>query len=296
MDQIDGRRGKLVKTYCALAGMLLLLIATIPFAVAAVRAADADGAKTDSKLIFIGDFETGDLSKWHISGNSPGITTSPTRAGKYAMKTSLDRYKDKVSYRTEVSGPGSKVGNEYWYGFSIFLPKGYATDNIWEIVAQWHGVPNFKIGENWRNPVMALYTSGGKWSLVNRWDAKENTFESGKREYGGTKKYDFGVYDTGVWTDWVIHVKWSYGADGFLDIWKNGKKILDQKGPNAFNDDRGPYFKMGIYKGWRDKKRPCDAVTKRLLYHDEFRMAGADASYQDVAPGGGKPLAEEEKP
>ena len=42
---------------------------------------------------------------------------------------------------------------------------------------------------------------------------------------------------------------------------------------------------MGLYKGWGDPKKDCDAVTRRVLYHDEFRMAGADATYQDVAPG-----------
>ena len=136
---------------------------------------------------------------------------------------------------------------------------------------------------------MALSTDGGKWSLVNRWDAKRNTFESGKKVYGGAHRYDFGPYKTGVWTDWVFHVKWSYQADGILEIWKNGEKVVDQKGPNTFNDAKGPYFKMGLYKGWKDPDRPSDAVNKRVLYHDEFRMAGADASYTDVAPGGEKP-------
>jgi len=186
--------------------------------------------------------------------------------------------------RTEVSGPGSELGKEYWYGFSIFLPQDYVKDDIWEIVAQWHGVPDFKVGENWRNPVMALSTDGGKWQLVNRWDAKLNTFQGGKRSYGGTRHYDLGEYRRGAWTDWVVHVKWSYRDDGLLEVWKNGVRIVEQKGPNAFNDSKGPYFKMGIYKGWRDPGRKSDAVSSRLLYHDEFRMAGADACYDDVAP------------
>jgi hypothetical protein len=235
-------------------------------------------------LSFIGDFETGDLKGWRVSGNPPQITTSPVRAGRYAMKTPLDRRRDKVPYRTEVSGPGSEVGKEYWYGFSIFLPDDYVPDRIWEIVAQWHGAPDFKIGENWRNPVMALFTDGGRWGFISRWDAKPNTFEGGKRRYGGTKKYDFGPYRTGVWTDWVVHVKWSYEADGILDIWQNGKKVAEQKGPNAFNDKKGPYFKMGLYKGWKQPDRPSDAVDSRLLYHDEFRMAEGPDRYTDVAP------------
>jgi len=205
-----------------------------------------------------------------------------------AVPCGRNRKRDKVPYRTEVSGPGSEVGKEYWYGFSIFLPEHYAVDNIWEIVAQWHGVPDFKAGEDWRNPVMALSTNGGKWGLLNRWDAKLNTFEGGKKKYGGTKSYDLGKYRKGVWTDWVVHVKWSYRADGLLEVWKDAKKVVKQDGPNAFNDRKGPYFKMGLYKGWKDPKRPSDAVSSRLLYHDEFRMAGADGRYEDVAPGQGQ--------
>ena len=239
-------------------------------------------------VTFIGDFETVDLKGWTVSGNAPGITSKPVRGGKYAMKTALDRHKDKVAYRTEVSGPGSNVGKENWYGFSIFLPVDYAVDNIWEIVAQWHGVPDFDKGEDWRNPVMALSTNGGKWGLVTRWDAKVNTFEGGRRKYGGTKTYDLGKYRRDVWTDWVVHVKWSYGVDGLLEVWRDGKNVVTQKGPNAFNDKKGPYFKMGLYKGWKDPKRDSDAVSKRLLYHDEFRMAGANGRYEDVAPGGGR--------
>ncbi len=236
-------------------------------------------------LLFESDFEDGRLDQWKISGNAPTITRDTARAGTRAMQTSLDRHSDKVSYRTEVSGPHAEVGQEYWYGFSILLPESYVPDKIWEIVAQWHGVPDQDTGETWRNPIMALSTNDGKWSWVNRWDAKRNTFESGKRQYGGTKHYDLGPYRTDVWTDWVIHVKWSYKDDGILEIWKNGQKVIDQKGPNTFNDKHGPYFKMGLYKGWRTPDTPSDAVSQRLLYHDEFRMGRAKAGYANVAPG-----------
>ena len=236
-------------------------------------------------LLFASDFEDGSLKGWGISGNSPAVSKECVRAGRYAMKTSLDRHKDKVAYRTEVSGPGSEVGKEYWYGFSIFLPDDYVPDKLWEIVAQWHGVPDFKIAEDWRNPVAALSTNGGRWGFVNRWDSKRNTFEGGKRRYDGSKHYDLRPYERDRWTDWVVHVKWSYGKDGVLEVFKDGRRVIDQHGPNAFNDAKGPYFKMGLYKGWKRAEAASDAVSSRVLYHDEFRMAGAGGSYSDVAAG-----------
>jgi hypothetical protein len=241
--------------------------------------------RTRRNIIFTSGFEHASLKGWRGSGNLPKAVRGPVRAGRYAMQTALDRYKDACAYRTEVSGPGAEIGEEYWYGFSIFLPGDYAPDRIWEIVAQWHGVPDFDAGETWRNPVMALSTTRGRWGWVSRWDAKRNTFQNGKRQYGGTKQYDLGPYERNVWTDWVVHVKWSYGPDGILQVWKDGDKVIDQVGPNAFNDAKGPFFKMGLYKGWTDPNQKSDAVSKRVLYHDEFRMAGADARYEDVAPG-----------
>jgi hypothetical protein len=241
--------------------------------------------RNERALLFSSDFEGRGLKGWRGSGNLPAIVRDRTRSGKAAMRTSLDRYKDRYPDRTEVLGPKAQVGKEYWYGFSILLPEDYIPDRIWEIVAQWHSPPDTNIGEKWRNPVLALSTTNGRWGWVSRWDAKRNTFESGKREYGGTREYNLGPYERGVWTDWVVHVKWSYGPDGFLMVWKNGRLAIDQSGPNTFNDAEGPFFKMGLYKGWGDPKKECDAVTKRVLYHDEFRMAGADATYQDVAPG-----------
>ena len=236
-------------------------------------------------LLFESDFEGTGLDGWKISGNAPTIHRGLARAGRQALRTSLDRRKDKVAYRTEVSGPRAEVGQEYWYGFSIYLPEDYVSDRIWEIVAQWHGVPDFDAGENWRNPVMALSTTNGRWGWVTRWDAKRNTFAGGKRQYGGNRNHDLGAYERGVWTDWVIHVKWSFGDDGLLQVWKNGVSAIDARGPNAFNDQHGPFFKMGLYKGWRDPDKRSDAVSRRVLYHDEFRMGSGKAGYNDVAPG-----------
>ena len=66
-------------------------------------------------------------------------------------------------------------------------------------------------------------------------------------------------------------------------MWQNGNKVLSLTGPNTYNDARMPYFKMGMYKGWKPGS-PVGPVTERTIYHDEFKMVGPGGSYEDVAP------------
>lgn len=255
-----------IKTYLKALSFVLLTIFFIgPFITSSYAA-----------LIFEGDFETGDFGDFYPCGCGipPTTTSSLSRTGTYAMESSIEP----GEIRSEVEGPWATVGGEYWYGFSIFLPEDFIINNEteWELLAQWHGYPDFDIGEDWRSPVLALESDGGKWALMIRYDSKRNTFESGERVYDGVEEIDLGTYETGVWTDWVFHVKWSYESDGFLEVWKDGVKVLYREGPNAFNDAEGPYFKMGIYSG--------DVPCTRIVYHDEFRMADANSTYEDVAP------------
>jgi Polysaccharide lyase len=235
------------------------------------RAADADVTR---------NFETNSLSGWRISGNAPSVQSSTKRLGRYGMRTYLDRYQSNVPNRTEVRviAPDPKVNQEYWYAFSIYLPDDYVPDNVaWEIVAQWHQIADRN--ESATNPPLSLSTSKGVWKLGNKWTADPIT----KSGNVGTRSFSFGTYARGRWTDWVFRIKWSYGSDGILEAWKNGQKLLSARGPNTYNDDRMPYFKMGIYKGWKSGM-PVGSVTRRTLFHDEFRMLGPDGSYLDVAP------------
>jgi hypothetical protein len=246
-------------------------------------------------LIFEEDFETGSIVEghgWIFSGNHPEVTTEVARSGKYSMKTYLNRLTSPKAFRTEVSMSGfAKVqpGQDAWYGFSIYLPKSYISDPIWEIVAQWHSAPDVDRGEDKyiQNPPLSLQTENGEWLVSTIWDSKPVTTN---KSYEGSKPWHLGSYETGKWTDWVFHVKWSPFADGILEVWKDGVQVIDKQGPIGFNDEHAPFFKMGLYKGWTnpDRKTPAGVVSERTLYHDEIRMAGPGGSYADVAPGGGK--------
>ena len=239
-------------------------------------------------------------SPWHSSGNPPVVVTAPepVRYGKYSMKSVVDRKTSKVSYRTEVvphMKEPAKIGQDYWYGFSIYFPKAWTPDNIWEIVAQWHDVWDRDLGETSRNPILSFHAANDEISIHNIWDSRPLTPAEPKgkgHKYEGGAKLWQGPIDHDHWTDWVVHVKWSFKADGLMEIWRNGEKIVNRTGPNCFNDKKGPYFKMGIYKGWRDREKPEGKVSSRTIYHDEVRIAGPGGSYKAVSSPDAKPAKE----
>ena len=57
-----------------------------------------------------------------------------------------------------------------------------------------------------------------------------------------------GPMNKGNWTDWVVHAKWSFGADGVLEIWRDGNKVGTQTGPNNYKTEQPGFFKLGLYK------------------------------------------------
>lgn len=83
-----------------------------------------------------------------------------------------------------------------------------------------------------------------------------------------------GKYQKGEWTDWEVRAKWSNASDGYIQIWKDNKKIVDRQGPNTHHDHSGGiYMKAGIYKySW--KRSPEKSNTDaRVIYVDNVRIS-----------------------
>ncbi len=252
-------------------GLALLLVGLQP--------SSAVGAE----LIYTADFEGGSLSPLSPSGNSPTVQNSFTRNGKQAMKTYLNRLTSATSYRTEVSVSRDNcavIGQEYWYGFSIYLPGPYAHDELDETVAQWHHVKDQEttdgaIVDTTHNPPVALSIDNGEWRLKVRWAATQPTLAADMKGVA----LPLGPQSTDKWTDWVFRIKWAYDDSGILQVWKNGVLVVNRNGPNTYNDIKGPWFKMGIYKSlWnaakfdpRQSNHRTHAVSRRAANSARFR-------------------------
>lgn len=242
------------------------------------------------KLIFECSFETpGDLIKWTSQEKAfPGsivISDSIARSGRNSVRFQLSKTDPIVANakRSElVFKNNERLKVERWYTFSNFLPSDYTEDNDPDIVAQWHEIPDFALGEGWRAPPIALRIQDGRWLLYVKWaKAKVNT----DKLLSGEKCYDLGRYEIDRWTDWVFHIKFSWKRTGILEVWKDGKLVVSRTGPNCYNDFFSPYFKIGIYKwGWSPLKvKPTSTAVRRVIFFDEVKIGNSKVSYSDIS-------------
>ena len=211
-------------------------------------------------VIFRDDFGSGQFGKWRFSENdnyeilyeSPGrikIVDAPgLEGGRKAVRFAVLRAPN--SFRSELSLPHEPGFHERWYGERIFIPSDWVSDpdRAVDIVMQWHAIPG-----NWRATYPNVEISIGN----TNWFIRQSYGSAQTRPTRTQKKLDDPVRP-GSWVTWVIHAKWSPGADGFLQIWKDGKLVLDLKGTNVYStigEEYTPYLKTGIYHPeWHLKK------------------------------------------
>ena len=91
----------------------------------------------------------------------------------------------------------------------------------------------------------------------------------------------------GRWESFVYHTRYAYDATGFVELWRNGRKVVNWHSiATAYNDQpadggKPPYLKIGVYKwGW---KEPADYdVTDSQVTYSELRVGDASSSFAEV--------------
>ncbi|QNF35204.1 heparin lyase I family protein [Adhaeribacter swui] len=210
-----------------------------------------------------------------FTGHAYSETTSMARTGSKSMRFELRSGDPNV--RSEIWRE-SETGNNRWYGMSMYLPSAnWGTDSEaegWDIITQLHPT-NDNSKEEGRTPPIALSVIRGQLKLVVCWATQATNTNSTR---SGKLNFELGPVEKDKWLDMVYHIKFSYLSDGIIEVWKNGVKVIDYRGPNCYNDAKLPRLKIGIYK------RNWNGVSKRVTYVDDVRVGDGNATYNDVAP------------
>ncbi len=279
--------------------MIVLVVWLVPAAcssTAGTRQADPPETGTQpvqsshrrEPLLLEADFESGDFSQFddiEAASHELQIVNAPVRTGRSAARAVVSGEEWDIGgsgYRAEATKGGAGGANqerERWFGFSTYLPHDWQIVEVpgSDVLFQIHDLPD--PCETWRSPPLVLRVVGSETIWEVKWDPRSCT--GADRQTEGPATIASSPIVRGRWVDWVVHVDWSYGSDGLVEVWRDGELIGTHHGPNSYNDRESMYLKIGLYRSgaaW-----PV-GVHQRVSYFDEVRMAGTGGSYAEVAP------------
>jgi len=235
--------------------------------------------------LFVGDFETGDLSQWdHSFQQAPGRfsvvasdgAVSP-RQGNRMARVETRQGDDPINTggnmcmvyrRHDIPGHYDAYGTDRYTGFSVYIPAGfpYVPNQRWNYIFEWHGdnasQAPFKIGIN---------------SIINA--ANPIASFAAELNYGSVSapsqtRWRLGILATGRWVDFVARVKWGL-TDGIVEVWMNGVKKVSATGIKTWYTSGQSRVKpqLGYYRSAYSRTA--------VLYLDAFKIGN---SYESVRP------------
>ena len=258
-------------------------------------------------LIWVGDFETGDLSQYSekIPDDKVGyvkVVTSPVRDGKYAAEMTVFDSNLVSSSRAELVSKNRGSGNikflwdgpEYWIGVSMYFKEWAAQGHTF---FQVHA-PNEGPGSScdYAGNAFTIRPTGSNINLEDTLSVAVLDNPSGRSEAKGAssnnKVVDSMPIPIGKWIDFVAHFRLSTKGEGFFEVWKDGKMVYSEYNMTNVNwiDSCGnpipPEQQMhnGLHVGIYASK----TKQYRRIFVDELRVAeGAGSNgYDLVAPKG----------
>jgi hypothetical protein len=141
---------------------------------------------------------------------------------------------ERADLSLSVANTDCYQGKEAWWAHSILFPSDYVpATNGFGVVMDFHQTGS--VGQ------ANFHVDSSRWDGLLRF-----------RGYGGipnqTPPYEkvIGPVVKNQWYDFVYHVRWSSGSDGFMRAWVNGKKKLDHRGPTIYSGDVC-YLKLANY-------------------------------------------------
>lgn len=238
-------------------------------------------------------FDSGDLSRYadgtpitrlglDYNGDPTTSQNSVVSGGEIISAISVDRGQRRADMVIRaplpeayfIDGDGdAKIGVDLIYEITSFIPEGWEPDGIGELFWQWHGLPDFDLGETWRNPIAAIYFNGDRLEFNRRAESRRVHRPADWQDYDEFEIIDIGKVDVGRDVRWRLEVKWAYDyADpGYMRLYKDDKLLFAREDTiTTFNDEKGRYMIFGLYKwDWPDQ---VDRVRSREMRFKNIRI------------------------
>lgn len=253
-------------------------------ALAAPKAAFSPHLTRVSKGYILHSFQS-NFRTMSLTGLNPASVKIVHRHLQYVLVIQLKDTDPDVNGTKQAIGvslPAGSYSGSYNYYFSEYLPSNYTKDRSAESIALWTSYQDIgfssdltrkvKVDEPWHSPAFAILTQNGHLWVTGRWDPNNITLNDTPGPGGGIYSQDLGPYKTKRWNHFRLHVQWSYGKEGGLELYDNNELIFKRLGPNCYNDWRPPGMQLGIYKeDWTKHPGFSQVHHRSLILGDDIR-------------------------
>jgi hypothetical protein len=209
----------------------------------------------------------------------------PVRNGKYSIRFEWRPENCKGSNTTKkamLHAPKISKGQgmERWYAFSVFLPRdGMALDSYPMLFFQLHATPDRDQKEPWRQPISAMRIDPNGMVLCDWTYDTESVSPKNKNivRNRSTQKISHVSHWWGRWTDVVWRVRYDPFGKGLVQIWIDGRSIVDQQDiPVGYHDKLGAYPSFGLYY------YTGNGDQHHWMYFDNIRIGNETASFSSL--------------
>jgi hypothetical protein len=213
------------------------------------------------QLLFIGDFDTGDLAQWADAVDTDGdiepeLVDDPVRSPRSGYACSFRVASPQIRCELDGSDRGGSLiqreDSDYYYGWSVMLRAPFPV-GLWQIAGQWHA--NTNSGDVWDEaspPVSFTVASTLPGLDPARWYLDGG--RSGASANFPPWSYDLGPLVLDRWVDLVTRIVASTVPERCrLQAWVDGRLVVDAVPPAPLlypttNPDRYNYLKIGYYR------------------------------------------------
>jgi hypothetical protein len=203
-------------------------------ALAAVTAASS----ARSAPVWVGDFETGDLSQWsgELNGEHITVVQSPVLQGSYAAQIQLTNDAlwsnglKRVELNHSPAAGRTAEGAELYFAWSFYLPETLPQDPS-QTIGYWESDKSYQ-------QVMAFHLEGEKIRFITQ-----------KPQYAVHWEAD-GKVTTATWHRLAMRVKWSKDpGQGSVDVWFDGEMVVTNASAQTLADDNSHFTQLGLLRG-----------------------------------------------
>ena len=226
------------------------------------------------------------------------------REGAFALAVNIipTDYRNEIGINADAGSPGAvrdpkdaRFGitffDEFWMGYSMKIVD-LADEGNWNIMSQVRGYANNLSGTVGKTNFFTMQAVGNNLRLGFSTNPNAATIIPNGCAVCDQIYYDDYLdgtpilYQLGEWIDIVMHFVLDWDSDGLLEVWVNGKKVVNiPAGPTVYRLDAAglqvePYMNrtLGIYTGNNGTGE---------VHYDAYRLWKGPGSYQIVAPGAG---------